>query len=61
MSMRGDETAAPRLQLLTRQREAVRTQMAELQKALDMLDFKCWYYETAIQHGTTDVPRNMPL
>lgn len=59
MSMRGDETAAPRLQLLTRQREAVRTQMAELQKALDMLDFKCWYYETAIQHGTT--PRNMPL
>lgn len=61
MAMEGDGTVEPRLQLLTRQREAVRSQMAELQKTLDMLDFKCWYYETAIQHGTTDVPRNMPL
>lgn len=61
MAMRGDETVEPRLQLLTRQREVVRAQMAELQKSLDMLDFKCWYYETAIQCGTTDVPRNMPL
>lgn len=36
-------------------------EMAELQKTLDILDFKCWYYETAIRYGTTDVPRNMPL
>lgn len=61
MAMRGDETLEPRLQLILRQREAVRAQMAELQKTLETLDFKCWYYETAIQHGTTDVPRNMSL
>lgn len=61
MAMRGDETVGPRLQLLAHRREAVRNQMAELQKTLDLLDFKCWYYETAIQHGTTDVVRNMPL
>lgn len=50
----------PRLQLLSRQREAVRAQMAELQRTLDMLDFKCWYYETALRSGTTDAVRNMP-
>ena len=51
MAMRGDETMEPRLQLLSRQREAVRAQMAELQRTLDMLDFKCWYYEQAICDG----------
>lgn len=60
MAMRGDETMEPRLQLLSRQREAVRAQMAELQRTLDMLDFKCWYYETALRSGTTDEVRNMP-
>ena len=61
MAMLGDETIEPRLKLIYRQREAVRAQMAELQKTLDTLDFKCWYYETAKEAGTTAVPRNMPL
>ena len=26
--------------------------MEELQKTLDLLNFKCWYYETAIKDGT---------
>lgn len=61
MAMRGDETIEDRLQMLVRQREAVRSRMEELQRTLDTLDFKCWYYETAKQEGTTAVPRNMPL
>ncbi|MGN0979009.1 MAG: MerR family transcriptional regulator [Candidatus Avoscillospira sp.] len=61
MAMQGDETIESRLELIYRQREAVRAQMAELQKTLDTLDFKCWYYETAKEAGTTDVPRNLPL
>lgn len=61
LSMRGDATIAARLELVQRQREAVRTQMAELQKTVDTLDFKCWYYETAKKAGSTEVPRNMPL
>lgn len=35
--------------------------MAVLEKALELLEFKCWYYETARAAGTTDVPREMPL
>lgn len=61
MAMQGNETIESRLELIYRQREAVRAQMAELQKTLDTLDFKCWYYETAREAGTTDVPRNLPL
>lgn len=61
MSIQGDETIEPRLQLLLHQREAVRKQMADLQKTLDILNFKCWYYETAKQAGTTEMLRNMPL
>lgn len=61
MAMRGDETIESRLQMILRQREAVREQMAQLQKTLDTLDFKCWYYETAKAAGSTSVPRNMPL
>lgn len=61
MAMAGDETIEERLQLFLRQREAVKAQMAALQETLAMLDFKCWYYETAKAAGTTAVPRNMKI
>ncbi|MGN1000041.1 MAG: MerR family transcriptional regulator [Faecousia sp.] len=61
MAMQGDATIESRLKMICRQREAVREQMAQLQKTLDTLDFKIWYYETAKEAGTTSVPRNMPL
>lgn len=61
MAMAGDETIDERLQLFLRQREAVKKQMQELQGILDLLDFKCWYYETAKEAGTTAVPRNMKI
>lgn len=61
MSMQGDETIAQRLELIIRQQEAVRKQMEELQQTLETLDFKRWYYETARDAGTTDVPRSMTL
>lgn len=61
MAMEGDFTIDERLQLIVKQREAVERQIADLQETLAMLDFKKWYYETAKAHGTTDVPRDMPL
>lgn len=61
MALRGDETIEPRLALIKKRREAVQDQIRQLQETLDTLDFKCWYYETAMAAGTTDVPRNMTL
>lgn len=61
MAMQGDETIEPRLALIRKQREVVKAQIETLQETLRTLDFKCWYYETAQEAGTTDVPRNMTL
>ena len=35
--------------------------MTSLQQTLNTLDYKCWYYETALKAGTTDVLQNMPI
>lgn len=32
----------------------------ELQHTLSMVEYKCWYYETAQTTGTFDTPKNMP-
>lgn len=61
MAMAGDETIEPRLALIQRQREVVKEQLTELQRTLDTLEFKCWYYETAKEAGSTAVPRNMSV
>ena len=60
MSMEGDSTIDQRLALYHRQRELVREQMADLQEMLDILDYKCWFYETAREAGTTAVPKAFP-
>lgn len=61
MAMRGDETIEPRLALITKQKAAVQAQIAELEETLRTLEFKEWYYTTAKESGTTNVPRNIAL
>jgi len=60
-SMQGDETIDERLLLIVKQKEAVKLQIEELNATLKTLEFKHWYYETAKNAGTTEVPRNMTL
>lgn len=52
LAMEGDSTIEERLQLFYRQRQILQAQMKELQHTMDVLDFKCWYYETARDAGT---------
>lgn len=59
MTIKGDETIEDRLMLLRHQKEKVERQMEALWQTLDTLNYKCWYYETAKEAGTTEVPRNM--
>jgi DNA-binding transcriptional MerR regulator len=61
LAMEGDSTIDQRLALFERQREMLRLQMLELQKTMDTLDYKYWYYETAKAAGSTQIPQNMPL
>lgn len=44
---------------------AVEDEMKQLEKTLDMLKFKCWYYEQAIKDGSEDrlkslIPDRLP-
>lgn len=61
LAMQGDETIEARLDLFIKQREVVKKQMEDLQETLDTVNFKCWYYETAKEAGSTETPQNMPL
>lgn len=57
----GDSTIAQRLQIILDQREAVEEQITELQDALDVLKYKTWLYQVALEAGTTAVHDHMPL
>lgn len=48
-----------RLKMMKEQRNTIMEQLEELQKTLDILDYKCWYYETAEKAGTTSVLKDM--
>ena len=47
LALEGDATIHERLQLFQNQKLLVQEQMKSLQHTLDVLDYKCWYYETA--------------
>ncbi len=59
MALQGDETIDLRLSMFRRQQEELKRQMKELQHTMEMVDYKCWYYETAKQAGTVDAPQKM--
>ena len=61
MAIKGDDTIDGRLALITKQKESVEKQIAELTYIHSVLEFKQWYYETAKKEGTTDVPRSMAI
>lgn len=56
----GDSTIAQRLKIIMNQKESVEEQITELQDALDVLKYKTWLYEVALEAGTTAVHDNMP-
>ena len=60
LAMQGNDTIEARLAMFRRQRQVLDEQMAELQHTMAMVDYKCWYYETAQTTGTIATPRDMP-
>lgn len=59
--MEGDQTLQKRRDMFFERRAIVKKQMEELQKTLEVVQFKCWYYETACEAGTEDALRNMSI
>lgn len=59
LALKGDDTIELRLMMFRRQKEVLQQKMAEMQHTMAMVEFKCWYYETAKAAGTVEVPQNM--
>ncbi|MDD6325625.1 MAG: MerR family transcriptional regulator [Lachnospiraceae bacterium] len=51
----GDASLNERYQMFLDRKKVVEQQMAELQKTLDLINHKCWYYEIAIKAGTEKI------
>lgn len=54
MVEQGDASLEERLELFKARRDALLAQMDELRRTLDVLEYKCWYYETAAKAGTEE-------
>ena len=55
----------PRYELFVRQRDAVEAEIRHMQRTLDMIRYKCWYYENAMADGNEErvkalTPAEMP-
>lgn len=61
----GSETYPQRRELFIRQKKNVEAELDRMRKTLDMITFKCWYYEQAMKDGNEERlsrmnPEDMP-
>jgi DNA-binding transcriptional MerR regulator len=54
----GDATLQKRRDMFFERRKIVEEKMEEIQKTMEIIQYKCWYYETALEAGSEDAPRN---
>ena len=57
--MEGSSTYLKRKELFENQKKQVEKEINELNKTLDMLNFKCWYYSEVIKDGNEDRIKSM--
>ena len=50
----GSSTYPQRKELFLRQKETVEKEIKRMEKVLDMIRIKCWYYEQAMKDGNED-------
>ena len=58
--IRGDETIHDRYLLFKEHRENLIRQIEELQETLDIVDYKCWYFEQAEKYGDINYYKKLP-
>ena len=61
----GPSTYPKRKAMFEERKTHMESEIANMNRALDMLKFKCWYYEQAIQDGSEDrlealIPDDLP-
>lgn len=58
--MQGESTMQQRYEMFLKQRHIVKEQIKQLEKTLEIIDYKCELYENAIRAGTADLYEKAP-
>ena len=61
MTAQGDEALSDRLEIFKHRRDILKQELANLQEVLSIIEYKCWYYETASKFGTEESLKNIQL
>ena len=58
----GDESLSQRYQMFLERKAAVEAQMEQLRRTMEVIEYKCWYFKTALAAGTEAVHKkeNVP-
>ena len=60
MDMAGKDGAlSGRLEIFRKRREILKRELEDLKCVLDVIEYKCWYYEKACEAGTDEAVKNM--
>ena len=57
----GDSTLNKRLNMFNTQKNKILFQIEELKKALNLIEYKCWYYQEAVKRGTGKDMKNLDI
>ena len=57
--MEGDVSLDKRYEMCLERKKETEKQIKLLQKSLDIINYKCWYYKTALEAGTEKVHSNI--
>ena len=55
----GSSTYSIRKDFFLRRKEIVEEEIRKMSRVLDMIDFKCWYYEQSIKDGSEDILKSL--
>ncbi|MGL4524606.1 MAG: MerR family transcriptional regulator [Spirochaetia bacterium] len=55
----GDTTLAQRFEMFKERRTIIMEQIKDLEQILQTIDYKYWYYQTAIHAGTEDIHKTL--
>lgn len=58
--IQGDTTIQERRKMFYDQKECVEEDIKALQNTLDMLTYKCWFYDMALELGSVEAVKNLP-
>ena len=58
---KGGQALHDKRDIFTRRREILRQELANLQEILNVIEYKCWFYDRACEVGSEDAVKNLPL